>query len=337
MGISILYIGNQTSTSLKNPTTHEALTEALDSQGYNLRTASHFQNKFYRLLHMIWMFFRNLRNSNYILIDFYSTQNFWYAVIIGFLSKLFSKKYILILHGGNLNQRFVSTPRISKYLLLNAYHVVSPSGYLASIVAKIGVQRVTHIPNPFSIKAYHFKKRCNIQPKILWVRAFHSIYNPLLAVKTLELLKREFPNAEMCMVGPDKDGSLKLCRDYADNLGLSVKFMGKLERKEWLQLSTSYDVFINTTNIDNTPMSVIEGMALGLPVVSTRVGGMPSLIEHKNTGLLVPFNDPEAMYLALKSLLENASLSERLSSAGRKKVESLDWDLIKHKWSSILI
>ena len=66
-----------------------------------------------------------------------------------------------------------------------------------------------------------------------------------------------------------------------------MNFTGKLSKQEWRDLSKDYNVFINTTNFDNTPVSVIEAMALGIPVVSTNVGGLPFLITDKVDGVLV--------------------------------------------------
>src|SRR5690606_41312383 len=99
------------------------------------------------------------------------------------------------------------------------------------------------------------------------------------------------------------DGSLSAAKKYAKKHDLRVNFTGKLKKKEWIKLSAAYDIFINTSDIDNTPVSVIEAMALGLPVVSTNVGGIPYLIEEGKTGLLVAAKDPGGMSVTMISLL----------------------------------
>lgn len=138
------------------------------------------------------------------------------------------------------------------------------------------------------------------------------------------------------MVGPDKDGSLARCKKVAAELNLPVTFTGMLKKKEWIALSKDYNIFINTTNFDNMPVSVMEAMALGLPVISTNVGGLPFLIDHEIDGILVPPNNPAAFVNAINKLRENPVLVNTLSNNARSKIEALDWQVIKHKWNSVL-
>src|SRR5690606_185979 len=119
---------------------------------------------------------------------------------------------------------------------------------------------------------------------------------------------------------------------YAKKHGLPVKFTGKLKKKEWIKLSAYYDIFINSSDIDNTPVSVIEAMTLGLPVVSTNVGGIPFLIEDGITGLLVNPNDPEGMAGKINSLLEDPAKARLLAAHGRERIKEFDWELIKAEW-----
>lgn len=336
MAKTLLYIGNKLSSSKTNPTTHSLLESGLKNEGYEVISASPYKNKFLRLSHMKLAFFLNYRRADHILIDVYSTQNFWYAVLIVRLARFFSKKYIPILHGGDLKKRFQNSPKATRRLLEHAHYIISPSLYLKTEVENLGFTRVKYIPNPLILDKYRFKVRENFRPKLLWVRAFDEIYNPMLAMKTLQLLLKKYPSAELCMVGPDKDDSLSAAKKYTRKHSLPVTFTGKLKKKEWLKLSTDYDIFINSSDIDNTPVSVIEAMALGLPVVSTNVGGIPYLIEEGSTGLLVNPNDPEAMAEKIISLLEDPANAKRLAENGREKIKEFDWELIKEEWNKVL-
>ncbi|SFU62131.1 Glycosyltransferase involved in cell wall bisynthesis [Pustulibacterium marinum] len=333
---NLLYIGNKLSHSGVTVTTIETLGNKFQEEGFSVIYASSVKNKTLRMLHMVWVFLINQYKTDAILIDTYSTSNFYYAVVIGQLAKLFRKPYIPILHGGNLESRLKNNSKLAYPLFSKSLANVAPSLFLKSIFENYGYKNTVFIPNPIDVKEYSFLKREKTSLKLLWVRSFASLYNPLLAVKAVEELMKRGYNVELCMVGPQKDQSWDDCHAYTQKYSLPVKFTGKLTKSEWLSLSKQYDVFINTTTIDNTPLSVLEAMALGLPVISTNVGGIPFLIRHKKNGMLISSNDLEGLVNTLIELHENPDLVASLSNAGRAYVSSLDWSLAKKKWLALL-
>ena len=219
----------------------------------------------------------------------------------------------------------------------NSYKNIAPSNYLKNAFEKKGYETL-FIPNVLEIKKYHYKKRIDFNPYLLYVRAFNRLYNPKLAVSVLAKLKDTYPNAKLCMVGPDKDGSLQECENLALSLGVknSIDFKGMLQKKEWHKLSEDYDIFINTTNFDNTPVSILEAMALGLPVISTDVGGIPYLIEDSVTGILVSSNDIQGMVNRIVKYLDAQKDLQYIAQNARKKVEYFDWNTVKQRWIDIL-
>jgi glycosyltransferase involved in cell wall biosynthesis len=168
------------------------------------------------------------------------------------------------------------------------------------------------------------------------VRSFSEIYNPQLALKIVEMLKEKGMDVSLCMVGPDKDGSLNHCKKSATELNLQVTFPGLLQKKEWIELSKNYDIFINTTNFDNMPISVMEAMALGIPIISTNVGGMPFLIDNEENGVLVPANNAEAFVDAIIELCNQPVKVQNLTQNARMKMKGFDWKKIKHDWIKLL-
>ena len=141
------------------------------------------------------------------------------------------------------------------------------------------------------------------------------------------------------MIGPDKgDGSLADTQREVERLSLSdrVTFVGGVAKSEvptWLERG---DIFINTTNIDNTPVSVIEAMACGLCVVSTNVGGLPYLLEQDENAVLVRPNDAESMASAVARIIREPDYSVRLSKNARTRAEQFDWPLILKEWDLLL-
>lgn len=333
----ILYIGNNLSKPNSNVTTLQLLASLLNEEGFEVCCTSSKVNQVFRLIDMLSSIVKYRKKINYILIDTYSTKNFYYALLSSQLARMLHLKYIPILHGGDLPNRLEYSPWMSKMLFGNSYRNIAPSNYLKTEFKKHGYVS-DFIPNVLEINNYSFKQRINFQPKLLYVRAFQELYNPQMAIRTLAKLQKEFPLAELCMVGPDKDGSLQKCKDLAKNLGVdeSIKFTGLLSKTEWHQLSIDYDIFINTTTVDNTPISVMEAMALGLAVVSTNVGGIPYLISNQVTGVLVTSNNDDAMVLAVKDVMCNYLKYSKITSVARNLVEQFDWVIIKEEWKALL-
>ncbi len=332
----IVYVGNNLRGEKTNVTTIETLSEQLRGLGYEVVTTSSKKQKALRMLDMLFTVFKHRKSTSTVLIDTYSTQNFYYAVGVGNVCRLFNIPYVPILHGGNLPQRLQKSKALSYKLFKGAKTNVAPSAYLQQEFLSQGYNNITYIPNTIKIEDYPFLERKNLTPRLLWVRSFAEIYNPLMALKALAQLKPDFPEIELCMIGPDKDGSLEKCKTYAKENNLPVKFTGRLTKEAWREVAKEYDIFLNTTHFDNTPVSVIEAMALGLPVISTHVGGIPYLIEDDKEGKLIPPDNVEALTTCIKELLKAPDLALRLANNARVKAEGFDWKKVKLEWTELL-
>lgn len=332
----ILYIGNNLSNKGKTETTIETLSKLLRFEGFTVFVSSNKSNKLWRLLDMLFAIIKYSKKADYVLIDTYSTSNFYYAYLSSLLCKLLNLKYLPILHGGNLPNRLKTNPKLSKFIFNNSFKNIAPSNYIKAEFETYGYTNIACIPNSIEIDKYHFKQR-NLQTvKLLWVRSFSEIYNPLLAIKILKGLQHENITASLCMVGPDNDGTMQKAKNFAKTLNVDVTFTGKLSKPEWLELSKDYNLFINTTNFDNMPVSVIEAMALGLPVISTNVGGLPFLINNKIDGVLVNPNNETDFIEAIKKLQSNTENTQKMTLNARNKVANFDWNIVKNLWISVL-
>lgn len=334
--MKLLYLGNQLSKHGFNKTTIETLGLQLEQEGFTVYYASNKKSFPLRMLDMTRSVIRYRKQVTYILIDTYSTKAFWYAFVCSQLARVLNIKYIPILHGGDLPNRLKNNPILCRMVFANAYQNVAPSGYLKQAFESAGFKNVIHIPNSIEIDKYEFKTREKLTPKLLWVRAFASIYNPEMAVKVLQQLQEKHPSASLTMVGPDKDGSLQTTKDFADSIGVAVNFTGQLAKEDWWQLASEHDIFINTTHFDNTPISVMEAMALGLPVVSTNVGGIPYLLADKENALLVNDDDDKEMTETILDLLNDKVRANKLAKNARTFIEQMDWQVVKKEWKQIL-
>jgi len=335
MNKTILYIGNDFAKTSNYKSTMETLSLLLKKEGFLVYKTSEKQNKIFRLLDMCFTIIKTHRKVEYALIDTFSTSSFYFAFVSSLLLRLFNVKYIPILHGGNLPFRLDKSRKISKIIFNNSYKNIAPSNYLKAEFKTRGFHTV-FIPNILEIESCIFKERKTLEAKILWVRAFRELYNPQMAIEVLHHLKKKYSDAKLCMIGPVKDDSFKKVKTLVRKLKLEndVEFTGILSQDEWHEKSKDFDIFINTTQIDNTPVSLIETMALGLPIVSTNVGGLPYLIDDKIDGLLVEANNAITMSEAIGSLIDGKY--NKITESARKKAKSFSWDNVKRNWFSIL-
>lgn len=333
--VKILYIGNNLFSKTGYPTTLQTLSQLLNNEGYIVKKTSSKLNKVFRMLDIVYTIFKYQKKVDYVLIDTYSTLNFYYAFISSKLLRALKKPYIPILHGGNLPKRLKKSPKLSKSIFSNSYMNVAPSEYLSKAFEQEGYKTIC-IPNTLNLSIYKFKERDNLEPRLLYVRSFADIYNPEMAIKTLYELKKKYSKAKLCMVGPDRDGTLRKIKELVLELNLenSVEFTGVLTKSEWHKKAIDYDIFINTSNVDNMPVSIIEAMALGLPVVTTNVGGIKYLVNNNINGILVKPDDVKAMTNAIMNLIKNGAGD--IAIKAREHVEEFQWEVVKHKWNKLL-
>ncbi|MBW8867518.1 MAG: glycosyltransferase family 4 protein, partial [Acidobacteria bacterium] len=92
------------------------------------------------------------------------------------------------------------------------------------------------------------------------------------------------------------------------------------------------DVYLTATNIDNMPGSVIECLSCGLPVVTTDAGGVPYIVTHDETALIVPRDDHEALAEQAMRLLRDADLAVHLARNGRTACVNYAWPAVRSEW-----
>ncbi len=334
---NLLYVGNKLSHHGFTPGVIETLGPLLEKEGYKVFYAGIYKSQLIRLIEIILKVAYYGRKTGYILIDTYSTNAFWFAYLAALAARAIKVPYVPILHGGGLPGRLAGSQRACKRLFKHSYANVAVSGYLKHEFDE-REYRVIVIPNSIDIKKYPFKIREQCGPRLLWVRSFHRQYNPNMAADVLKELIKTYPEARLCMVGPDKDGSMEEFRNYVAEKGLAdqVTITGKLSKKDWIDLSSDYDFFINTTNVDNTPVSVIEAMALGMCVVSTNPGGIPFLLSKDVDSGLVDINDASGMANLINALICSPERSRQYSTQARKKAETFDSGLVMDLWKGLL-
>ncbi len=316
----------------------EDLDERLRREGYGLITASHYRSGTLRGAHLLLTALRRRRDYDLAVVDLYSGRAFLIGEALSVVLSALRRPFILVLRGGELPEFASRHAGRVRACLKRAGLVAAPSSYLLEGMRSYRAD-LRLLPNPLNLQNYEYELRSRPRPRLVWLRSFHEIYNPAMAPRVLAELAEDFPDISMIMVGRDKgDGSFQRTLRAAEELGVRerITFPGGVLKREvpgWLKRG---DIFLNTTDVDNTPVSVLEALACGLCVVSTNVGGIPYLLEDERDALLVPPRDEQAMSRAVRRLLTDSQLAERLSRNARQKAEQFDWSLILPQWKSLL-
>jgi glycosyltransferase involved in cell wall biosynthesis len=336
---AVLMIGNFLSASGMNRTINEDLAESLCKAGRKILTTSNKPGRISRLIDMLTTIFHHKKEYEIALVDVYSGKAFIWAEVCCFMLRLLNKPYILNLHGGSLPSFAARWPNRMRRLLNSARIVVVPSAYLLDTMIHYS-SNIRVLPNPIDVNKYTYRLRKKPLPRLVWLRSFHAIYNPAMAPRFMASLLERHPGAHLRMIGPDnKDGSYQSTKDLIVELGLveNMALPGGIPKSDVPMWLDQGDIFINTTNVDNAPISVLEAMACGMCVVSTEVGGIPYLIKNEHDGLLVPPNDSEAMAVAVHRILTEPGLAELLSNNAHLKAKQFDWSVILPEWQQLFL
>lgn len=318
-------------------TAEDRIAEMFAREGIHTITSSSSRNRLSRLFNSVATVILKRKKYEIAIVPLFGTwPSFLWQEVVTRLLKIFHKKIILVIHGGSIPSRINKGATRFFRSLKRAHVLIAPSSYMCYYFLNKNF-KVNVIENPIDLSQYRFQFKEIIRPRIIWMRAFTDIYNPQMAIRVAKKLSEKYPDFEMVMAG--KDGPLtQTIKAMVKENGLCDKiiFPGYINMKEKLQFAKDYDIYICTNKIDNAPVSLIEFMSLGLPVVSVNVGGIPYMITDEKNGLLVNENDDEAMFEKICSLIEQPFLARLIYSNAYEYAQRYDEKNVIQKWRDLI-
>jgi glycosyltransferase involved in cell wall biosynthesis len=150
------------------------------------------------------------------------------------------------------------------------------------------------------------------------------MYNTECLLRAFRIIKARFPEATVSVAG-DGSEAMRL-RDLVSQWKLDgVKFLGPIGHDELPALYASHDIYVNSSNVDNFPGALVEAACCGLPIVTTGAGGIPSMIKHRENGIVVDLNDDMALAAGVSEIIEHPELGHSLARQARKWAEQFSW------------
>jgi len=246
-------------------------------------------------------------------------------------AKLLRKPVVLHYHSGEADDHLTRWRRSVAPFLRMADEIVVPSGYLQRVFESHGYHSHV-IPNLIDTAQFRYRERIPLRPRLLSMRNLDHYYQIGNTIAAFARLKQLFPEATLTIAGYGAEE--RQLRRIADGLG-GVEFLGCVEPAALPAIYDGADVFLNSSIVDNQPVSILEAFASGLPVVSTPTGDIPSMLRGGEAGLLVNANDPSAMAAAITRLLEDSDLALRLSLCAREELERYAAHCIRDQWIAL--
>lgn len=335
-GSPILWIGAFLPTSSGSRSASEDVAQRLGTFGLAPTFTSRYRTGAFRAMDIAATLLRR-RGFGVAHVDLYSGAAFRWAELATRLLAARGVPTVGTLHGGGLPALAQESPARVARVLGRLQRVVAPSPWLARELATLRSDIVV-IPNGLDLGAcLGFAAISEVKrPEISWVRAFASTYRPELALAVVAELVRRGVDARLEMTGPDK-GALASTRGALVRLAVAarVALRDAVAKAEVATRIARGNVFLSTSAVDNTPVTVLEAMACGRPVVAVDVGGLRDVLEHEGEGLLVG-EDPREIAAAIVRLVEEPGLAARLAEGGRARAAAHDWSVVVPQWVELL-
>lgn len=329
---ALLFVGTFLPQTVASRAVSEDVAARLAHRGWPTTLSSRRRARGPRLLDLLWSAATTRAAVGHL--DVYSGAAFRTAEFAARVLGVRGIPYVATLHGGHLPVWRNRHGARLRQLLQRAAAVVAPSPWLARELAGDRGDIVV-IPNGIVMPPETAGLPERLEPRIGWLRAFDTTYRPELAVEVAERLATEMPQLHLEMVGPDK-GARQSTKARIETLGLGhvVRLGAGVPKDHVGAKMAAWEIFLNTSAVDNAPVTVVEAMASARPVVSVRVGGVPDLLNDDVEGLLVEA-DVEALATAIRRLTLEPGLAARLGAAGRRRAEGHSWEVVMPQWESL--
>ena len=233
---------------------------------------------------------------------------------------------------------------LERFVARRAATVVVPSKYLGKLVKTWGVpaSRIKVITNGIEsfgetgtkqvirgMLKFHGKLIVSVGRLVPW-KGFD------LLIKILPSIRRDFPETKLLIVGSGP--LMKTLEDQAEAAGLrnEVIFTGALERDVLVRYVRASDVFVLNTAYEGLSHQILEVMAIGVPVITTNVGGNPEVITHGVDGYLLKQNDMKGFRETIRTVLADPALRTKLVTAGKKKVSNFSNERMADEAAALL-
>ena len=306
------------------------LFQQLMAEGYVCLKKSAYRNLPLRLLDTLWGVCR-FWTYDVILLQSFSLKSFYLQDAVSLLASILGKPVIFTLRGGAFCEFYEQHARWCKRVLSRAHLINTPSYFIQACIQSKGL-KVEYVPNFIDLKRFPFDRSAVKKNTLLWVRAFNDIYHPELAIEAVGILKNEFPDIRLTMLGPDQS-TLLACQTLIREKGLEtqIDIIGPVPNHELFHYYQTHAVYLNTTRYESFGVALVEAASCGIPCVSVSVGEIPFIWKDEEQ-MLFAKRDAADFASKIKRLLSDPSLNLEMGQRANQRAQSFSWNEIKSYW-----
>lgn len=248
-------------------------------------------------------------------------------------ARAMNKHVVLHYHSGEAGDHLARWGVLVHPWLRLAHHIVVPSEYLREVFARHGYEARV-IPNIVDLSRFVYRERRPLQPRLLSTRNLERYYRVDVIVRAFARIKALVPGASLTIAGYGSEEAR--LRQLVEEHRLSgVRFAGKIDPTSMPRLCDESDIYLNASEVDNQPVSILEAFAAGLPVISTGAGDIPSMMQNGRAGRLVPFDDPDAMAQSVLAMLHDPDRTLAAARRARNSVGRFTWPAVRDAWADV--
>lgn len=258
-----------------------------------------------------------------------SDRGFLPAVLGIRIGRLLKKRIVLTFHGGGAEGFFRRKEKfVKRYLTRTSANIVL-SGFIGRVFDQYGIP-YTVIPNILVTEGSTFRARTEIHPRFIGIRSLTDTYNIKCTLRAFAIVLEKYPDAKLTLLG---GGPLKaeLEQFVADHHIQNVTFVGQVPNTEISRYLDEADIMVSSPRFDNMPVSVLEGFRAGLLVISSKVGGVPYMIEDGRNGLLFESDNDRQMAEKMIAAVEDLEATRRMIASARQSLEDYKWENCREK------
>ena len=246
------------------------------------------------------------------------------------IAKLYRRKVLLNYHSGEAEDHLRRWRRTAIPTIKLADALVVQSEYLVEVFAQFGL-KAHAIYNIIDPGKFRFRERVPLRPVFLSNRNLESHYGVDRVLRAFAIIQAKVPEASLKVVGDGSQrGSLEA---LASDLGLqNITFTGQVDPNSIADVYDAADIYLNGSEIDNQPLSLLEAFACGLPIVTTDAGGIPFMVTDGKTGMVVPRGDYQQMADRALRLLNDSALTKTIVEQGRQECRKYAWESVRDQW-----